>query len=123
LVPYDNDLRLISVTILYLFYKLETYSRSGLLQSYGNLQSYWTTTKLWKLTVVLYYYKAIETYSRIVLLQSYRNLQSYCTTTKLLELTVVYEAMELTVVLDYSESRETSKVDFSDIKYITVTWL
>ncbi len=31
----------------------------------GNLQSYWTTTKLWKLTVVLDYYEAMETYSRI----------------------------------------------------------
>jgi hypothetical protein len=34
-----------------------TYSRIGLPQSYGNLQSYWTTTKLWKLTVVLDYYE------------------------------------------------------------------
>ena len=31
----------------------ETYSRIELVRSYGNLQSYWTTTKLWKLTVVL----------------------------------------------------------------------
>ena len=31
----------------------------------GNLQSYLTTTKLWKLTVVLDYYEAMETYSRI----------------------------------------------------------
>ncbi len=46
-------------------------------QRYGNLQSYWSTTKLWKLTVVLDYYEAIETYSRIGLLRSYRNLQSY----------------------------------------------
>ncbi len=30
-----------------------------------NLQSYWTTTKLRKLTVVLNYYEAMETYSRI----------------------------------------------------------
>ena len=44
---------------------METYSRIGLLQSYGNLQSYWTTTKLWKLTVVLDYYETMETYSRI----------------------------------------------------------
>jgi hypothetical protein len=44
---------------------METYSRIGLLRSYGNLQSYWTTTKLWKLTVVLNYYEAMETYSRI----------------------------------------------------------
>ena len=43
---------------------METYGRIGLLRSYGNLQSYWTTTKLWKLTVVLDYYEAIETYSR-----------------------------------------------------------
>ena len=57
----------------------ETYSRFGLLRSYGNLQSYWTTTKLWKLTVVLDYYGAMETYSRIGLLRSYGNLQSYWT--------------------------------------------
>ena len=38
---------------------METYSRIGLLRSYGNLQSYWTTTKLWKLTVVLDYYEAM----------------------------------------------------------------
>ncbi len=48
-----------------------------------NLQSYWTTTKLRKLTVVLNYYEAMQTYSRIGLLQSYGNLQSYWTTTKL----------------------------------------
>jgi hypothetical protein len=36
----------------------------------GNLQSYWTTTKLWKLTVVLDYYDAMETYSRIGLLRA-----------------------------------------------------
>ncbi len=42
-----------------------TYSRIGLLRSNGNLQSYWTTAKLWKLTVVLDYYEAMETYSRI----------------------------------------------------------
>ena len=35
---------------------METYSRIGLLRSYGNLQSYWTTTTPWKLTVVLDYY-------------------------------------------------------------------
>ena len=35
----------------------EPYSRIGLLRSYGTLQSYWTTTKLWKLTVVLNYYE------------------------------------------------------------------
>ena len=51
---------------------METYSRIGLLRSYGNLQSYWTTMKLWKLTVVLDYYEAMETYSRIGLLRGYR---------------------------------------------------
>ncbi len=44
---------------------VETYSRIGLLRSYRNLQSYWTTKKLWELTVVLDYYEAMETYSRI----------------------------------------------------------
>ena len=43
----------------------ETYSRIGLLRGYGNLQSYWNTTKILKLTVVLEYHEAIETYSRI----------------------------------------------------------
>ena len=57
----------------------ETYSRIGLLRSYGNLQSYMTTTELWKLTVVLDYYEAMETYSRIGLLRSYGTLQSYFT--------------------------------------------
>ncbi len=74
-----------------------TYSRIGLLRSYGNLQSYWTTTKLWKLTVVLNYYAAVKTYSRIGLLRSSENLKSYWSTTKLLKLTVVleyYEAVE-----------------------------
>ena len=63
----------------------------------GNLQSYWTTVKLKKLTVVLNYYEAMETYSGIGLLRSYGNLQSFWTTTKLWKLTVVldyYEAME-----------------------------
>jgi hypothetical protein len=41
----------------------------------GNLQSYWTTTKLWKLTVVLYYHEAMENYSRIGLLHNYGKLQ------------------------------------------------
>jgi hypothetical protein len=54
-----------------------TYSRIGLLRSYGNLQWYWTTTKLWELTVVLDYYEAMETYSRIELLRSDVYLQSY----------------------------------------------
>ena len=39
----------------------ETYSRIVLLRSYENLQSYWTTAKLWKLTVVLDNYEAMET--------------------------------------------------------------
>ncbi len=34
---------------------METYSRIGLPQNQGDLQSYWTTEKLRKLTVVLYY--------------------------------------------------------------------
>ena len=45
---------------------MRTYSRIELLRSYGNLQSYWTTTKLLELTVVLDYYEAMETYSRIL---------------------------------------------------------
>jgi hypothetical protein len=64
---------------------------------WGNLQSYWTTTKIWKLTVVLDYYEAMETYSRIGQPWSYGNLQWYWTNTKLWKLTVVldyYEAME-----------------------------
>ncbi len=56
---------------------IETYSRIGLLRSYGNLLSYWTTARLWKLTVVLDYYEAMETYGRIGLLRSYGDLQSY----------------------------------------------
>jgi hypothetical protein len=44
---------------------METYCHIGLLRSYGNLQSYWNTAKLWKLTVVLDYYEAMETYSRV----------------------------------------------------------
>jgi hypothetical protein len=39
---------------------METYSRIGLLRSYGNLQSYWTTTKLWKLTVVFRSFEDVE---------------------------------------------------------------
>ncbi len=50
-----------------------TYSRIVLPRSHGNLQSYWTTTKVWKLTVVFDYYEAMETY-RIELLRSYENL-------------------------------------------------
>ncbi len=51
--------------------KVETYSRVGLLRSYGNLQSYWTTTKLREFTVVLDYYEAKGTYSRIGLIPMY----------------------------------------------------
>ncbi len=47
---------------------MATYSRIGLLWSYGNLQSYWTSMELWKLTVVLDFYGAMETYSLIGLL-------------------------------------------------------
>jgi hypothetical protein len=44
----------VKLTVVLDYYEaMETYSRIGLLRSYGNLQSYWTTTKLWKLTVVL----------------------------------------------------------------------
>jgi hypothetical protein len=100
----------------------------------GNLQSYWTTTRVWKLTVVLdyyegmetyvvlHYYEAMETYSRIALLRScgnlrriglirsYGNLQSYWTTTKLWKLTsycTTTRLWKLTVVLDYDEAMET----------------
>jgi hypothetical protein len=45
---------------------LETYGRIGLLRSYENLQSYWTTSKLWKLTVVLDYFEAILLYNIII---------------------------------------------------------
>ena len=76
----------------------ETYSRIGLLRSYGNLQSYWTTTKLWKPKVVLDYHEAMKTYGRIGLPRTDGNLQSYWTTTKLLK---------LIVVLDYYEANET----------------
>ena len=72
----------------------------------GNLQSYWTTKSLCKLTVVLDYYEPMETYSRIGLLRSYGNLQSYWTTTKLRKLTVVLnykKLMKLTVVLYFTQ--------------------
>jgi hypothetical protein len=71
----------LKLTVVLDYYEaMETYSRIGLLRSYGNLQSYWTTAKPWKLTVVLDYYEAMETYSRIGSLRSYGNLQSYWTT-------------------------------------------
>ncbi len=69
---------MVKVTVVLDYYEaMGTYSRIGLLRSYGNLQSYWTATKVWKLTVVLEYCEAMETYSRIGLLRSYGNLQSY----------------------------------------------
>ena len=80
------------------FNSSETYSRIGLLRSNGSFQSYWTTTKIWKLTVVLDFYEAMETYGRIGLLRSYGNLQSYWNTTKI---------WKLTVVLEYYEDMET----------------
>ncbi len=73
---------------------METNSSIGLLRRYGNLQSYWTTTKLWKLTVLLDYYEATETYSRIGLLRRYGNLQSYWLTTTLWKLTIVLNNLE-----------------------------
>jgi hypothetical protein len=48
-----------------------TYSRIGLLRSYGNLESYWTTTEPLELTVVLNYHEAMGTYSRIGLLEQH----------------------------------------------------
>jgi hypothetical protein len=88
------------LTVVVAYYEaVETYSCIGLLRSYGNLQLYWTTTKLWKLTVVLAYYEAMETYSCIELLRSNGNLQSYWPTTKL---------WKLTVVLNYYEAKQTN---------------
>ncbi len=50
----------LKLTVVFDYYKaMETYSRIGLLRSHGNLQSYWTTTTLWKLTVVLDLYVLI----------------------------------------------------------------
>jgi hypothetical protein len=48
-----------------------TYGRIGLRWAYKNLQSYWTTTKLWKHTIVFDNYYAMETYDRIGPLRSY----------------------------------------------------
>ena len=66
--PYNGSGRKLTVVLEY-YEAMETYSRIGILRSYGNLQSYWTTTKLWKLTVVLDHYEAMETYSRIEALE------------------------------------------------------
>ncbi len=52
-IPNDNE----TYSRIGLYEAIETYSRIGLLRSYGNLQSYWTATKLWKLTVVMDYYE------------------------------------------------------------------
>ncbi len=50
------------LTVVLDYYEaLETYSGIGLLRSYANLESYWTTTKLCKLTVVLDFYEAMQT--------------------------------------------------------------
>ncbi len=85
-----GECRDLKLTVVSEYYEaMETYSRIGLLRSYGNLQSYWTTRKLWKLTVVLDYYEVGETYSRIGLLRVYGNLLSYWTTTSPWKLTVV----------------------------------
>jgi hypothetical protein len=65
------------------------FSRIGLLECHGNLQSYWTTVMPWKLTVVLDYWNAMETYSRIGLLECHGNLQSYGNTELPWKLTVV----------------------------------
>ena len=64
------------LTVVLDYYEtMETYSRIGLVQRYGNLQPYWTITKLWKLTVVLAYYEAMKTYSRIGLLKKLKKLK------------------------------------------------
>jgi hypothetical protein len=49
LVVVDN----LDISDLGILMNAETFSRIGLIRSYGNFQSYWTNTKLWKLTVVL----------------------------------------------------------------------
>jgi hypothetical protein len=68
---------------------LELRARDWVVPMDRNLQSYWTTAKLWKLAVVLDYCGAIGN------LQSYwttaKLLQSYYTTTKLGKLTVVLD--------------------------------
>jgi hypothetical protein len=66
-------------------------------KSVRNLQSYLSTVRLRKITVVFEYCEAIETCSRIWVLRGYGNLQSYLGTTRLWKLTVVfgyYEAKE-----------------------------
>jgi hypothetical protein len=110
---YDSDRTKLPETQYCIYSEVETYSRIGLIRSYGNLQSYWITTELWKLTVVLDYYGAIETYSRIGLLRSYGNLQSYWTITKL---------WKLTVVLDCYEAMGTYSSIGLSIYRLTMTW-
>ncbi len=73
---------------------METYSRIWVLRGYRNLQSYLSTTRLWKLTVVFEYCEAMETCSRIWALRGYGNLQSYLSTARLWKLTVVFEYCE-----------------------------
>jgi hypothetical protein len=80
-----------ALQIVRYFDRTEIYSRIGLVECHGNLQSYWTTAMSWKLTVVLAYCNAIETYSRIGILQCHGNLQSYCTTEMSWKLTVVLD--------------------------------
>ncbi len=91
----------------YIMRYIETLRSPWRLRFYGNLQSYWTTAELGKLTVVLDHYEDMETYSRIRLLRSYGNLQSYWTTAKL---------WKFTVVLDYCEAMETySRIGLSTL--------
>ena len=52
---------------------IETYSRIGLLGGHGNLQSYWTIRRSWKLTVVFYYISTIQVH-----LLSFPRVQSRC---------------------------------------------
>ncbi len=50
-----------------------TSSRIRIVRSYGNLQSYWTSTKPWKLTVVLDYYE----YMFLVVPRSVNNFENF----------------------------------------------
>ena len=60
------------LTVVLDYYEaMETYGRIGLLRSCGNLQSYWTTAKLYIHTVVWGCYEAMETYSRIEHINTY----------------------------------------------------
>ncbi len=55
----SGELKRKLTVVLYCYEAKETYSRIGLLRSYGNLQPYWTTTNLMEVTVVLYCCEAI----------------------------------------------------------------